>query len=157
MSNDKSIQVYDSKKGLSYSTGSRNIELSQEATARICGELVTLATSFIAETGKITVETFRTQANIYYAQLNAYVNNQTLKSEERQIILNKLDKITDKFMNLIEQANTKEEKKELMNVYKEISSVHTKLYTDALEIDSNSPIPKAPNFFGLLKNAFKNK
>lgn len=59
----------------------------------------------ISGIGHVTVEYFKTQAAMYYAELNAYIENQTLKSEERKSILKHIEKLTDEYKGLICQTD----------------------------------------------------
>jgi hypothetical protein len=72
--------------GLQIRRGSTIFEFDLKALEDICNQMTTLGTEFISESSKVTVEYFRNQSNMYYAQLNAYISNQTMKSDERKQI-----------------------------------------------------------------------
>lgn len=69
MGKDNEIQVIDNyNRGMSVSKGDRIIEFSPELSQQICTEMISLGTQLISETGRVTIEYFNTQANMYYAE-----------------------------------------------------------------------------------------
>jgi hypothetical protein len=154
MNKGNAIQVVDnSKNGMKVSKGDRIVEFSPDLSQQICTDLISLGTQLIAETGRVTIEYFKTQANMYYAQLQAYISNQTLKSEERKMILQLLEKMINKYLELMNQTNDSEKINQLNSTCK----LFTELYQNALEIDAKTKIPKRPNLLRSLKDLFVHK
>jgi hypothetical protein len=158
MNKGNEIQVVDnSKNGMKVSKGDRIVEFSPDLSQQICTDLISLGTQLIAETGRVTIEYFKTQANMYYAQLDAYISNQALKSEERKIILQSIGKLTDEYKELMNQTNDPEKLNQLKATYDFFTDKHSQLYQNALEIDAKTKIPKRPNLLRSLKDLFVHK
>lgn len=150
MNKDNEIQVIDNNQGMRVTKGNGSIELSQQ----ICSDIVSLGTQLISGTGRITVEYFKTQAAMYCAELNAYIENQALKSEERKSILRQIEKLTDKYTDLINQTDDAEKREQLMSIYELLMNKHSKLYIGALSVDVSTQMPKKTNLLGGLKGLF---
>lgn len=156
--NEYDIIKGSEKSEISVFKGEGGIEMPQELSVQICTAMVSLGSQLISETGKITIEYFKTQAEMYYGQLNAIIKNQIIKSNERQKILLEFSKLTDRYIELIERTNKKEEREELKNTYKMFSEIQTKLYMDALKADSGgTEILNRPNLLAGLKKIFAKK
>ena len=149
------IEVIDNKrKGMRISRGETVIDFSPEATEKLCSELVALGTEFISETSKMTIEYFQTQSNMYYAQLNAYISNQTNHSQERYQILQALQTMANEFQKLILEAEDKEKINILEKQYELNIETLKKLYSENLGKSSEQEIPKKPSLFKGLKELF---
>ena len=140
--------------GMRVSRGDTSIEMSPEMTGQIYAEMINLGTELVKETGRVTVEYFKQQSEIYYGQLNAYVSTQSLRSEERRELLRQLDKLTDHYVDLISQEEDFVKKEELQKVYANMASVHSKLYIDALNADNQTQMPEKPNLLSGLRGLF---
>ena len=145
MSKDNEIQVLDKNRGMRVTKGDRTVEFSPELSQQICTEMISLGTQLISETGCVTVEYFKTQATMYYAELNAYIGNQTLKSEERKSILKSIEKLTDKYAGLINETEDLEKREQLKSTYEFLVDKQSKLYMGALVTDASTKMPKKAN------------
>ncbi len=155
MGKDNEVQVIDNyNRGMSVSKGDRIIEFSPELSQQICTEMISLGTQLISETGRVTIEYFNTQANMYYAELNAYIGNQTLKSEERKSVLKYIEKLTDKYVDLINEAEDLEKREQLKSAYEFFADKQSKLYIDSLVSDASTQIPKKTSLLSELKGLF---
>lgn len=155
MSNMNEIEVVDSKRNaMTVRKGDKIIEFSPEISKQICTEMISLGMQLISETGRVTVEYFNTQANMYYAQLNAYISNQTLKSNERKDILKMIEKLTDEYSTLINATDDVEKQEQLKATYNFFVEKQTKLYTDALKTDVGTEMPHKPNLLSGIKRLF---
>ena len=146
MSKKREVQVIDNKQknGMRVQKGDRIVEMSPEVSVQMVNDLITLGTQLVSETGRVTVEYFETQANMYYGKLNAFISNQTLKSEERRMILQQMEKLTDKYVELINTTDDIEKREQLKSTYEFFSDKQSKLYMEALITDSKTRIPKKP-------------
>ena len=125
---------------------------------QICTQMTTLGTQLISEIGGITVGYFKTQAAMYYGELNTYIQNQTLKSDERKIILGQFEKLSNDYSELIKQTDDKEKKEELFDMYKRLSDIQSTLYLEALKSDNEGNVrPGRPDLLSGLKNLFSRK
>ena len=104
--------------------------------------------------GKMTIEYFQTQSNMYYAQLNAYISNQTTQSQERYQILQVLQTMANEFQKLILEAEDKEKINILEKQYELNIEALKKLYSENLGKSSEQEIPKKPSLFKGLKELF---
>lgn len=154
MSKENEIQVLDKNRGMRVTKGDRTVEFSPELSQQICTEMISLGTQLISETGRVTVEYFKTQATMYYAELNAYIGNQTLKSEERKSILKSIEKLTDKYVDLINETEDLEKKEQLKSTYEFFVDKQAKLYMGALVVDDSTKMPKKTNLIDGLKGLF---
>lgn len=149
------IEVIDNKrKGMRISRGETVIDFSPEATEKLCSDLIALGTEFVSETSKMTIEYFQTQSNMYYAQLNAYISNQTTQSQERYQILQVLQTMANEFQKLILEAEDKEKINILEKQYELNIEALKKLYSENLGKSSEQEIPKKPSLFKGLKELF---
>lgn len=149
------IEVIDNKrKGMRISRGETVIDFSPEATEKLCSDLIALGTEFVSETSKMTIEYFQTQSNMYYAQLNAYISNQTTQSQERYQILQALQTMANEFQKLILEAEDKEKINILEKQYELNIEALKKLYSENLGKSSEQEIPKKPSLFKGLKELF---
>ena len=154
MSKENEIQVLDKNRGMKVTKGDRTVEFSPELSQQICTEMISLGTQLISETGRVTVEYFKTQATMYYAELNAYIGNQTLKSEERKSILKSIEKLTDKYVDLINETEDLEKREQLKSAYEFFADKQAKLYMGALVVDDSTKMPKKTNLVDGLKGLF---
>lgn len=156
MSKKREVQVIDNKQknGMRVQKGDRIVEMSPEVSVQMVNDLITLGTQLVSETGRVTVEYFETQANMYYGKLNAFISNQTLKSEERRMILQQMEKLTDKYVELINTTDDIEKREQLKSTYEFFSDKQSKLYMEALITDSKTRIPKKPKLLSGLRNLF---
>lgn len=154
MGRDNEIHVIDNNRRLRVSKGDRTVEFSPELSQQICTEMISLGTQLISETGRVTVEYFKTQASMYYAELNAYIGNQTLKSEERKSILKSIEKLTDIYVDLINETEDFEKREQLKSAYEFFADKQSKLYMGALVTDASTHIPKKTNLLSGLKGLF---
>jgi len=155
MNKTNEIQEVDSKKaGMTVRKGDKSIEFSPEVSQQICTEMINLGKQLISETGRVTIEYFRTQANMYYGQLNAYVSNQTLKSNERREILKSIEKLTDKYSSLINETDDIEKKEQLKDTYNFFFDKQAKLYTNALDLDARTEAPNKSDLLSGIKRLF---
>ena len=130
MSGNNEIEVIDKKSAaMTVRKGDKSIEFSPELSQQICTEMISLGTQLISETGRVTVEYFKTQANMYYGQLNAYIENQTLKSNERMEMLRMIERLTDKYSSLINETDDVAKQEQLKSTYNFFVDKQTKLYT----------------------------
>ena len=137
--------------------GKNGMSLSPETSQQICSEMIALGAQLISETGRITVAYFRAQTEMYYGELKAYIENQTLKSNERMIILSAFERTPDEYSKLIAAAADKEKREELINAYKAISEIQSKFYQAALTADSEGMgRPERPNLIRGIKKLFSN-
>ena len=154
MGKDNTIQVIDRNKGMRLTKGGRTVEFSPELSQQICTEMISLGTQLICETGRVTVEYFKTQSAMYYAELNAYFGNQKLKSEERKSILKAIEKLTDKYVDLINETEDLEKREQLKMAYEFFADKQSKLYMGALVTDASTQMPKKTNILDGLKGLF---
>ncbi len=155
MGKDNEIQVIDNyNRGIRVSSGDRIVEFSTELSQQICTEMISLGTQLISEKGRVTVEYFKTQASMYYAELNAYIGNQTLKSEERKSILKYIEKLTDKYVDLINETEDLEKREQLKSAYEFFADKQSKLYMGSLVTDASTQIPKKTSLLSELKGLF---
>lgn len=153
MSKDNEIQVIDNNRGMRVTKGG-TVEFSPELSQQICAEMISLGTQLISETGRVTVEYFKTQATMYYLELNTYIENQTLKSEERKSILQSIEKLTDKYVDLINETEDFEKREQLKSAYEFFADKQSKLYMDALVTDASTRMPKKTSLLDGLKGLF---
>lgn len=146
------------KNGMTISKFDKSIEMSPEVSMQICTQIADLGTQLISEAGGITVGYFETQAEMYYGQLNTYIKNQTLKSDERKILLAQFEKLSNDYSEKIMQTDDKEKKEELFNMYKRLSDVQSSLYLEALKTENEGKgIPGKPDLLSGLRNLFSRK
>lgn len=158
MEKDNKIQVIDkSSHGMRVSKGDRTVEFSPELSQQICTGMISLGTQLISETGRVTVEYFKTQASMYYAELNAYIYNQTVKSEERKSILQSIEKLTDTYVDLINETEDLEKREQLKSAYEFFADKQSKLYMGALVTDASTQMPKKTNLLSGLRGLFVHK
>lgn len=158
MSKNNEIKVIDKKSSaMTVKRGDKSIEFSPELSQQICKEMISLGNQLISETGRVTVEYFKTQANMYYGQLNAYIENQTLKSNERMRMLKMIENLTDKYSSLINETDDVEKQKQLKAAYSFLVDKQTSLYTSALKAGGNSKSPKKPDLLSGIKRLFSRK
>lgn len=142
------------KAAMTIRKGDKTIEFSPEVSQQICAGMISLGTQLISDTGKTAVEYFKTQANMYYGELNAYISNQTLKSNERKEILKLIEKLTEKYSSLINETSDADKQEQLKEAYNFFIEKHTKLYTEALTIDTETTIPKRPDLLSGIRRLF---
>ena len=70
---------------------------------------------------------------MYYGELNTYIKNQTLKSDERKIILGQFEKLSNDYSELIKQTDDKEKKEELFDMYKRLSDIQKYHWTSIMK------------------------
>lgn len=141
--------------GMKITKGDRTIEMSPEMTKEACMQMANLGIGFISEVGGVTVEYFKTQADMYYGDLKAFVQNQTLKSEERKQILNQFQQLTSEYSELIKQTDDDDKRVILIDTYKKLSEVTANLYLGALERDGGSiERPRRPDLLAGIKRLF---
>ena len=140
---DNAIEVLN-KNGMRLSKGDSHIELSPELSAQVCTKMISLGEQLISETRRITVEYFRTQTEMYFGELKAYIETQQLYSSERREILSMLEDVTRDYSRLIAEAPDKRTRKELIKYYKILSKDKSKLYLEALKADKR---PQRPSLF----------
>jgi hypothetical protein len=159
MKQENEIQVVgrEHTKGMRIQRKDTSIEFSPEFSQHICSELINLGAKFISETGRVSVELFKTQADMYYGQLNAYISGQTLKSDERKIVLKQLEKLIDKYLDLMNKTDDLEKMKLIKSTYESVINAHSKLYLDALDKDASTQIPETPNLLKRFRNLFSKK
>lgn len=146
------------KNGMKVSRGDRSIEMSPEVSMQICKQMTDLGTKLISEVGGITVGYFKTQADMYYGELNTYIKNQTIKSDERKIILAQFEKLANEYSDLIKQTENKEKREELFDVYKRLSDTQSEFYLNALRNDNGgNERPEKPNLLKGIKSLFSRK
>ena len=138
------------KAAMTIRKGDKTIEFSPEVSQQICAGMISLGTQLISDTGKTAVEYFKTQANMYYA----YISNQTLKSNERKEILKLIEKLTEKYSSLINETSDADKQEQLKEAYNFFIEKHTKLYTEALTIDTETTIPKRPDLLSGIRRLF---
>ena len=149
------VKVNDSKKGtMTIRRGDKSIELSPEITQQICTEMVTLGTQLVSETGKITIEYFKVQADMYYAQLNTYIKNEVVKSDERKMILLKIEDLIDDYINLINSTDDVDKREVLKETYQNAMNMQANLYIQALKVDSETGMPNRPNLLSIIIRKF---
>lgn len=152
------IEVISNKNtGMRISRGETTIDFSPEATERICSEIISLGQEFIAETSKMTVEYFQTQANMYYAQLNAYISVQAEYSKERNKILDQLQDLSYDCLKLIMQTEDKNKIDAIKKVHEDKIKGMIDYYTINLEKSIQKEIPKRRSLLKDLKQLFSNK
>lgn len=158
MRKNNEIEIVDEKNtAMTLRKGDRSIEFSPEISQQICTEMISLGTQLISETGRVTVEYFKTQVNMYYGQLNAYINNQTLKSDERMKIIGIIEKLTDQYSSLINETEDVVKQEQLKNTYNLFVEKQTMLYTKALETGGNQKVPPKPNLLSGIKRLFSRR
>jgi hypothetical protein len=124
----------------------------------ICNRMVELGMELISEPGKVTVEYFRNQSIMYYAQLNAYISNQTLKSNERKNTLNLIMELANNYGDLINRTDAKDKIEALKFCYEKAMDSYTESYRQLLGSDVESQIPEPRSLLReLQKIFFKNK
>lgn len=156
--NNNEIEIIDSRESaVRFSKGDKVIELSPEVSQQICNEMINLGTQLIAETGKVTVEYFRTQADMYYSEINAYISDKTLKSNERKEFLKNIEYLTDKYVDLINQTDDSEKREQLKSAYEFFVDKQSKMYMEALAVDLNAKSPQKIDLIGGFKNLFCKK
>jgi hypothetical protein len=160
MGTENEVQVLDGKQDYSIrlQRGDNSIDFSPELSQQMCSEIINLGTQLISEAGRVTAEYFNSQVNMYYGQLSAYVEKQRLKSDERKIILSQLESITDKYLEVINETEDTDKREQYMSEYERMANVQSKIYLDALRVDSDSnEVPKIPNLLGGLRKLFHKK
>lgn len=159
MRKNNEIQVIDRQScgGIRVSKADRSIEFSPEISQQICSEIVSLGAQMISGTGKVTVEYFKTQADMYYAELNTYISNQGLKSEERKMILEDSKQATSGLLDLINKAKDSKEREELLVQYERLFNLHAKKYIAALHEDSSTTRPQKSDLMSGLLRLFGKK
>lgn len=135
--------------------GDKTVEFSPELSQQLCNELISLGEQFIMTTGKVTVEYFNTQANMYYAKLNAFISNQTLKSDERRMIFQHIEKLTDKYVEWMKETDDPKKIELLKSQYTHVIDKHSEIYMNALDRDIGTKIPSKPDLFKGLKKIFQ--
>ena len=158
MSENNEIEVIDKKSvAMTVRKKDRSIEFSPELSQQVCTEMINLANQLISETGRVTVEYFKTQADMYYGQLNAYIGEQTLKSNERMEILREIEVLTDTYSSLINETDDVAKQEQLKSTYNFFVNTQTKLYTTALESGANSKVLEKPDLLSGIKKLFSRK
>lgn len=156
---DNKVEIVDSKRaGMKVEKGTSSIEFSSESIEQICTGVIELGIQLVAEVGKVTVEYFRTQVDMYYAELNAYIDIEHLSSKERMEMLRQLEKVTDCYSKKITDAYEKEKNeqaKELTKTYMIFAGVYKELYEK--NIGHEEPRPTRPHLFQGLKKLFSKK
>lgn len=149
------VDVIEPKKtAMTIRKGDKTIEFSPEVSQQICAGMISLGTQLISDTGKTAVDYFKTQANMYYGELNAYVSNQTLKSNERKEILKLIEKVTETYISLINETSEVDKQEQLKEAYNFFIEKQTKLYTEALTVDARTITPQRPDLLSGIKRLF---
>ena len=118
--NDKNeVEVIDKKQyGMKVRKGDSEVEVSPEMAGEILDKVMNLGAAYIAGIENVTHQMFMKTSEMYYEQLDAYLKNQTIKSNERKMMLQKLNELTDKYSDLINETDDVEKKELLMKTYK---------------------------------------
>ena len=116
-----------------------------------------LTKSLISGIGNVTIESFKTEADMYYNQLNTYIDKQTINSNERMKILDIIERKTDKFMELIAQTDDVEKIEGIKGAFYPILDKLTNQYSEALDKNYKDELPQRPNMLSGLKNFFSRK
>ncbi|MFR6592095.1 hypothetical protein [Catenibacterium sp.] len=157
--NDKNeVEVIDKKQyGMKVRKGDSEVEVSPEMAGEILDKVMNLGAAYIAGIENVTHQMFMKTSEMYYEQLDAYLKNQTIKSNERKMMLQKLNELTDKYSDLINETDDVEKKELLMKTYKFFAEEQEKLYITALDKDVTTSVPKPPKLFGGLKKLLSKK
>lgn len=148
-------EVVESKKiGMTLRNGDKSIEFAPEISQQICTEMINLGRQFISEKGRITIEYFKVQANMYYEELNAYIKNQTLKSDERKEMLRMIEKITDQYSSLINETDNVEKQEQLKITYDFFVDKQMQMYMNSLKNDESKERPSKPDLLTGIKRLF---
>lgn len=153
----KEYEVMETPKnhGMKITKGDRTVEMSPEMTREVCNQMAALGTQLISEVGGVTIEYFKTQADMYYGELKAFVQNQTLKSDERKQILSEFQQLTRDYSEKIKQTDDSEKRDILIDTYKKLSEVLANLYLGALERDGGIiERPRKPDLLAGIKRFF---
>lgn len=152
------VEVVDSvKSGLTVRKGEKSIELTPEVAEQVCSRMLDLGTQLISGIGNVTIESFKTEADMYYNQLNTYIDKQTINSNERMKILDIIERKTDKFMELIAQTDDVEKIEGIKGAFYPILDKLTNQYSEALDKNYKDELPQRPNMLSGLKNFFPRK
>lgn len=152
MRKNNEIQVIDKNNhGMRMRKGDKTVEVSSE----ICQEMATLGTQLISGVGGITVEYFKVQAEIYYAELNTYITERRINSEERRILLQQIEKMLDKYSDLINETDDLEKIEQFKSTYKFFVDTHSKIYMNSLNADLIKTVPKRENPLSGLISMFR--
>ena len=137
------------KHGLKISRGNTTLEFSPEQTEQICNNIMELGRQFISQTTELTLEAFDKEVAAYYRQLDTYLQNAMDDSNERKGILQKINQLTDQFLQEMNNAEDNEEWERCKKTYEVVMERQEKLYFGNLEQRNNS-IPQPPKFFARL-------
>ena len=158
MGRDNEIEIVDRNRGdISLIKGDRSIKVSNAMLQQIYTGMISLGIQFVSETGNVSVEYFKTQSDIYHGQLNAYIENQKIKSNERMDMLRVVEKLTEQYSLLINETDDVIRQEQLKNNYNFFVDKHIKLYTDTLSFGANQEVPKKPDLLSEIKSFFSRK
>ena len=153
--NEYEVMETPKNHGMKITKGDRTVEMSPEMTREVCTQMAALGTQLISVVGGVTIEYFKTQADMYYGELKAFVQNQTLKSDERKQILSEFQQLTRDYSEMIKQTDDSEKRDILIDTYKKLSEVPANLYLGALERDGGSiERPRKPDLLAGIKRLF---
>lgn len=155
MSTKNEVEVVEcSESAMTVSKGTDSITFSPDIVLKICEGMIGLGVQLVAETGKVTVEYFQTQANMYYQELDTYIKEQTLYSDERKKVLDVMEKLTDKYSSLISETEDEKKRAQLIEAYDHLYDRQAKLYIEALDKVEKKTIPYKPDLLGGIKKLF---
>ena len=150
MSKKNEVEVIDNKEwGIKAQKGDTSAEFSLETSQQICDGLLNLGTSFITEAGMMTVEYFRTQAEMYYRDLDRYIQRQQQLGDERVTILQQMNHVGDEWLKRVDKEDNSERRKALLDEYDRLMDKHTNIYMQLLDKHmEKEPLPQTPNLLG---------
>ena len=136
--------------GIRVSRDGKTLECSPEMAQRICNNVVDIAVQFISTAGTVTIEYIKEQGNMYYAQLDTFITEKALNSDERKLILTSINKLIDKIIELADQSNDSEKIVHLESMIK----MYSNLYEKALSEDAKIEMPKKPKLLKGVRKLF---
>lgn len=136
----------------------KNIDFSSEISQQICTAMVGLGAQLVAKTGAITVEYFRTQANMYQAELDTYLKNQTLNWDELKMILKQIDETKEEYGKYLKETDDPKRREVLKEIYMLFCTISFGMSLKMLDRHSVEQVPKRVDLLhGLRKLLKRNK
>lgn len=144
--------------GIKITANDKSIDFSPEMSQQICTAMVGLGAQLVAKTGAITVEYFKTQANMYQAELDTYFKNQTLNSDERKMILKQLNETTEEYSKYLKETDDPKKREALKENYLLFYNTSSEMYLKMFDRHSEERMPgRIDLLHGLRKLLKRNK
>ena len=145
---NEEIEVIEPQKvAMKVEKGDRTIEFSPELSQQMCIEIIDLGLQVISGAERVTVEYFKNQVDSYCKELDTYIKEKTIDSDERKQILKDIEKIIDRYIDEINQTSNFEKDKYFID---KLSNI----YIENLRESKKTPMPKKTDWFAGVKNLF---